>query len=273
MCHRHAGRRNADVVKPQIESMINFFRRIRKQLADDNKPLKYMRYAIGEIVLVVIGILIALSINNWNEQSKIGKSIDSNLVILKQNLLEDQTQLENLKQSMITNIHSADSSMLQMKTLIPVDNSIKKFLATLTHEYQFSPNTNAIETITQSNEVPVLSTELRTAILDYYALIERTKEREHISNINIQNDFAPYVFNEYPDIFQKNNRFPFIELYYKNDPRPISAIDENKFLKDKKLEVFLVVRYFQVVSLKQFYEELIESANIILNLLEEKHKK
>ena len=50
--------------------MINFFRRIRKQLADDNKPLKYMRYAIGEIALVVIGILIALSINNWNEGRK-----------------------------------------------------------------------------------------------------------------------------------------------------------------------------------------------------------
>ena len=47
--------------------MIGFFRKIRKQLADDNKPLKYMRYAIGEIVLVVIGILIALSINNSNE--------------------------------------------------------------------------------------------------------------------------------------------------------------------------------------------------------------
>jgi Family of unknown function (DUF6090) len=50
--------------------MINFFRKIRKQMADDNKPVKYMRYAIGEIVLLVIGILIALSINNWNENRK-----------------------------------------------------------------------------------------------------------------------------------------------------------------------------------------------------------
>ncbi len=50
--------------------MINFFRKIRKKMADDNKPMKYMRYAIGEIVLVVIGILIALSINNWNENRK-----------------------------------------------------------------------------------------------------------------------------------------------------------------------------------------------------------
>ncbi len=50
--------------------MTPFFRRIRRQLAYENKFLKYSRYAIGEIVLVVIGILIALSINNWNEQKK-----------------------------------------------------------------------------------------------------------------------------------------------------------------------------------------------------------
>lgn len=39
-------------------------------MADDNKPLKYLRYAIGEIILVVIGILIALQVNNWNEKRK-----------------------------------------------------------------------------------------------------------------------------------------------------------------------------------------------------------
>ena len=46
--------------------MIPFFRKIRKKMADDNKPIKYARYAIGEIILVVIGILIALQINTWN---------------------------------------------------------------------------------------------------------------------------------------------------------------------------------------------------------------
>ena len=51
--------------------MINFFRKIRKKLADDNQFFKYWRYAIGEIVLVVIGILIALQINTWNEERKI----------------------------------------------------------------------------------------------------------------------------------------------------------------------------------------------------------
>jgi len=53
--------------------MIPFFRKIRKKMADDNKPMKYMRYAIGEILLVVIGILIALQVNNWNEINKDAK--------------------------------------------------------------------------------------------------------------------------------------------------------------------------------------------------------
>ncbi len=50
--------------------MTPFFRKIRWRLAQNNQFLKYSRYAIGEIVLVVIGILIALSINNWNEERK-----------------------------------------------------------------------------------------------------------------------------------------------------------------------------------------------------------
>ena len=50
--------------------MIKFFRHIRRSLINENKMGKYFKYAIGEILLVVIGILIALQINNWNEHRK-----------------------------------------------------------------------------------------------------------------------------------------------------------------------------------------------------------
>jgi len=53
--------------------MIKFFRHIRKSLLMENKTGKYLKYAIGEIILVVIGILIALQINNWNENNKASK--------------------------------------------------------------------------------------------------------------------------------------------------------------------------------------------------------
>ena len=74
--------------------MIPFFRRIRKTLADDNKPIKYLRYAVGEIVLVVIGILIALQINNWNDAHNLTKKETSLLIEMKSNLESD---LEGLK--------------------------------------------------------------------------------------------------------------------------------------------------------------------------------
>ena len=48
--------------------MLTFFRRIRKGLLGEGAAYKYLLYAIGEIALVVIGILIALQINNWNEE-------------------------------------------------------------------------------------------------------------------------------------------------------------------------------------------------------------
>ena len=49
--------------------MLTIFRRIRKRLLDGGATSKYLLYAVGEITLVVIGILIALQINNWNENN------------------------------------------------------------------------------------------------------------------------------------------------------------------------------------------------------------
>jgi hypothetical protein len=95
--------------------MINFFRKIRKQLADDNKPMKYLRYAIGEILLVVIGILIALSINNWNEARK--NNLKESLLV--KNIIED------LK---LDSIHINKSLNEVANQMEAVDNLIAKVL-------------------------------------------------------------------------------------------------------------------------------------------------
>ncbi len=80
--------------------MIKFFRKIRHKLVSENKFSQYLIYAIGEITLVVIGILIALSINNWNQERSERRMEQAYI----QSLIEDaKTDLVNLDQALILN--------------------------------------------------------------------------------------------------------------------------------------------------------------------------
>ena len=76
--------------------MIKFFRTIRFNLMSKNKTGKYFKYAIGEIVLVMIGILLALQVNDWNEQRKINS--------------QEQELLEGLKIEFTANLSRIDRS-------------------------------------------------------------------------------------------------------------------------------------------------------------------
>ncbi|MBO3116092.1 hypothetical protein J4050_05000 [Winogradskyella sp. DF17] len=73
--------------------MIKFFRHIRQNLLMENQTSKYFKYAIGEIILVVIGILIALQINNWNEKRKESKQETTILKSLKNDIQSDLKDL------------------------------------------------------------------------------------------------------------------------------------------------------------------------------------
>jgi len=86
--------------------MIKFFRNIRRQLLGEGKTGKYLKYAFGEIVLVVVGILIALSINNWNETKK---TRDKERVVLKslnKDFKNNQRQFNEIKFRHISNLQS-----------------------------------------------------------------------------------------------------------------------------------------------------------------------
>jgi hypothetical protein len=74
--------------------MIKFFRKIRQTMIKENRVSKYMLYAIGEIILVVIGILIALQINNWNEHRKETQRTQSIYNIIKNDLETDIAEIQ-----------------------------------------------------------------------------------------------------------------------------------------------------------------------------------
>lgn len=96
--------------------MINIFRKIRYDLMGKNKTGKYLKYAIGEILLVVIGILIALSINTWNENQKKDEQGKIYLNDLKSNITID---IQTLSERILNNtnrIKSADSIINSLAT-------------------------------------------------------------------------------------------------------------------------------------------------------------
>jgi hypothetical protein len=91
--------------------MIKFFRKIRHRLLTENKFSKYLIYAIGEIILVVIGILIALQINNWNELRKDQKQEIKLLKQLQTDLTANELEINNLFKRININKAAMDSLM------------------------------------------------------------------------------------------------------------------------------------------------------------------
>jgi Family of unknown function (DUF6090) len=110
--------------------MIKFFRKIRQNLIMENKTSKYFKYAAGEIVLVVIGILIALQINNWNENRKINNQETVYLQDLKNDITFD---IETLNARVANNnlmVHNIDTILTLISSKKNLQNKMKRYLQT-----------------------------------------------------------------------------------------------------------------------------------------------
>ena len=111
--------------------MIKFFRKIRFGMISKNKISNYIIYAIGEIVLVVIGILIALQINNWNEERKDRIQEQNILALLREEFISNLHQIEN-KIKLRNNIMEESSEVLDYMDSqkdIELDSLIQKISA------------------------------------------------------------------------------------------------------------------------------------------------
>ena len=100
------------------QSMLTFFRKIRKSLIDSSSARKYVLYAIGEIALVVIGILIALQINNWNEARKERILGEEYLVKIYADLKNDFIKLQNI----LTEFEEKNESALAVAKIMEAEN-------------------------------------------------------------------------------------------------------------------------------------------------------
>jgi len=106
--------------------MIKFFRKIRQNLLSEGKTEKYLKYAIGEIILVVIGILVALQINTWNEEKKERLQEQKYLIEIKANLESDLLQIEDIRNRYQNISATADSILIFIKDVKPKPDNPEK---------------------------------------------------------------------------------------------------------------------------------------------------
>ncbi len=215
--------------------MINFFRKTRKRLADDNKPMKYIRYAIGEILLVVIGILIALQVNNWNEarkfknegfriQQELFQEFEDNRLVLKEriNLIEDA----NIHvRKILSYVNSDEGNSRQV--------NIDSILIRSVKYGNYNPANSTILELIGSGKLNIIqNVSLKKNLYKWLQLLKDSDEDFKNQDMQAQTYIAPYFYkhisiknlniynrigiSEESELFNKDYSYIFQDLEFEN---------------------------------------------------------
>jgi hypothetical protein len=168
---------------------------------EQKKTGKYLKYAIGEILLVVIGILLALQINNWNEQRKDSRA-ETNLLMGLQN--EFKINLEKIDSAIDLNQKNVDACF-RITELIR-ENSLEKQTVTLDSLLgrlgmlaSFDARQAVTDEIINSGKLDILRNDtLRVLITRWPALLEEAKEDIGFTVNNYNNNLMPFLINNFP---------------------------------------------------------------------------
>ena len=252
--------------------MIKFFRRIRQQLLAEGNTGKYIKYAIGEIILVVIGILIALQINNQNELRKEQGITNKYLQGFVDDLTADRLLLDTL-------IYVRNKQHVCAETLIKSVERKEIHLDSFYNNYyylfpfyKFSPSTNTLEEVLNSSQLRLITDEnIKTKLLELRNLYSRIKVGEE----HVYEDRAVYLYNhrtldhiEFNGLYLNAEKKSFlkskdIEQYKK---------DAKYFMNDRHFKNFMILLKFNLDYQIPILVEARKECNLIIELINAKLK-
>ncbi len=166
----------------------------------ENKVSKYLLYAIGEIVLVVIGILIALQINNWNNQNLLHKKELNYLVEINRNLNEDLKKIEEVLEFNNEKARAINEALVLIGN--PMDEKVRinnfvKFMPILSTYESFNPIKISFDNMISSQSIDLISNnKLKKLLSEYYSFdfYGGTQEQIKILTRKFANDIMPFIF-------------------------------------------------------------------------------
>jgi len=218
--------------------MIKFFRKIRQNMIKENKVSKYLLYAIGEIVLVVIGILIALTINNNNEAGKIKiKELDY-LMGIKSDLQLNLTELSAYKTLRETSVNSAETILDFFEGEITIDpNEFNFHNLNVQVWYPIKKNDNTFQELINSGNLAIISNDsIKNTLLNLQLGYKQISFLEE----HLTYDFENYM---YPIYFSITDLKSDIENYTFQVSK--GAKGKNKKLSEEKIKLLLKNQTFK----------------------------
>ena len=247
--------------------MIKFFRKIRQKLLSENKFSKYLLYAIGEIILVVIGILIALQINNWDQNTSLNKQEIKALKNLKEDFKFNLEALKNASKTNDKNIHSCLVILNHTGKRYSEDFKMDSIINDVMSSPGFYPNNGFLDDLINSGNLDILKNDLlRNKLSSWQPTIQTIYNRQEAAE-EFDEELIRYIFKNgsWLNIDQVINEEIIAKIKL---PESGFVIDNNNMLKSLEFEnrVENQAVYFSI--LKDRYNKCLKLNEDIIQLLE-----
>ena len=236
--------------------MIKFFRKIRQKLIVENRFNKYLLYVIGEIVLVVIGILIALQINNANEQKKESAFEVKMLHEIRKEIIQDTMYFNMIRKRAETTVEGAEKMKYFYAKKEPVSDSVVKYSKKMFTSFQFSYHKGAYEALKSTGIDKITNDSLRNAITDLYDFTIPRGKSMIFGNMNSTNTSYIYDIEPFVEILVKlnddNQAETVIEIhpnYFENKEFLIYILDKLSAYNDSKSRLVYLIKDCEYVLL------------------------
>ncbi len=243
--------------------MIKFFRKIRQKLLSENKLSKYLVYAFGEIILVMIGILLAFQVNSWQTKKTRLSKEQSYLKDIRENLSDDietmnsvidfNTNKSILMDSIFITLELHDDPRIYMPDVI-------KYMFTVSLYQVFEPNRIAFDNMVSSENIDLITDKnLRALLATYYKKEFNSTTQESVKQRTRQ--FADYV------ALESFNKQSIKALVGHNSS--LMDIDKVSIHKDSKFYAYLFSILMSTQSQSTTLKEVQAEIRTIINHLDE----
>ncbi|MGB4840034.1 MAG: DUF6090 family protein [Saprospiraceae bacterium] len=235
--------------------MIKFFRQLRQNLIESGKTTKYLKYAIGEIVLVVLGILIALQINNWNEQNKINAKRAVYMQSLQNDLNVDVKELKlrisNIKIQYNNDEDERNKLSGAQITKDSVVARVKRLNIYLETYAEF--NNNTFNSLISSGEIDLLGPELKNELFTLHKMQEKAKQSYNIHFDKYLDNYLNFS-SKYPvGRFTELVTGPLNDYLWHHFDYKEFLVDYNKFMTSRKAALSRNMAYIEPVLIQSEY--------------------